>query len=191
MQAEVVWDENSQSMACIRLYRLTPDDEIAVILAHEWSHLLWFASPDIALAFTGVGDLDRFVTVPELDAAAVPMDTAELPKELWAILGEKLMSPVPLVSPAMASANPIRATLFSVALAGRLDTLPTLLCSSEHLYYSAVLKFIFGNIMPKAVARLREMEKSDNINMALRARSVLCALCIPDEGEDLLAGPSD
>jgi hypothetical protein len=179
IQGEAYWDEDSQSWARIRLYQPTASDPLASILAHEWSHLLWFAFPDVAEHFSYAHVLERFVSpwnVAGHDLSSFGSTGAwdpESPSEIWATLGETLLSTTPLLSPAMAYANPIRSSLFSIALARRMSTLPTSLQSSEHAFYLAVLRFISGDNKCRALERLNHLRGAENPKISSSAARVL------------------
>jgi len=148
----------------IFLYRPVADDDVSTTLKHEWAHLLQFAELKWQQLFDQVGDLERFFTG---DATLDAVDGIER----WAYFGERLLSTAPLLSPATASANPIRATIWVEALAHRLATLPVAMKADENAFYEYVVKWTRDTARPVALRKLHaaaaEHDRAD------RARSIL------------------
>lgn len=153
----------------IRLYRPVADDDVSTTLKHEWAHLLEFAEAEWRSAFELVRDLERFFTG---DATLDTADTAEQ----WAYLGERLLSAAPLLSPATASANPIRATIWVEALAQRLATLPAAMKAGRNGFYEMVVKWTKDTVRPVALHKLRAATTEVDGLRSGRARSLLAIL---------------
>jgi hypothetical protein len=99
--------------------------------------------------------------------------------EQWAYLGERLLSTAPLLSPATAGANPIRATIWVEALAQRLATLPAGMKTGNNAFHEMVVKWTRDTARPVALAKLRAASTEVDVDRADRARSILKIL----EGE--------
>jgi hypothetical protein len=150
----------------IVLYRPTAKADVAATLNHEWAHLLEFAAPKWRRLFEHVGDFERFI-----GRAGEP--EPESSKEYWATLGEFLLSTAPLISPASSFANPIRATIFAMALAERLASVPAALRGTEHAFYSHVLEWDRNTIRPAVTKRLKEIVVGSELERAVRAYLIL------------------
>jgi hypothetical protein len=150
----------------IRLYRPTAADDVSETLKHEWAHLLELAERNWQHTFEQVRDLEPFFTG---DATLDSVDGAEQ----WAYFGARLLSTAPLLSPATISANPIRASIWTGALAQRLCSLPAGQRSASHQFYECVVKWAKDEARPVALKRLTSATTDGDVEHARRAQLIL------------------
>jgi hypothetical protein len=153
----------------IWIYATGIDASFAGTVLHEWNHLLKHAYPDASDAFDRVGTIEPF----EIGAFA-PFDELAA-DEAWSYLGEyladfKRQSADALI---LASALPIRSSIWGSAFGATLDALTEPEFGADHRSHQSMRAFIDASARPEAIEALRALEDDPDREVGLRAREIL------------------
>lgn len=153
----------------IRVYATGIDASFSGTVLHEWNHLLKHAYPNASHAFDRVGTIETF----ELGASA-PFD-ALVADEEWSYLGEHLadFKRQPAEALILASALPIRSSIWGSAFGATLDALPESEFGVDRESHQSMRAFLEASARPEAIGALRELEDDPDPEVGMRARDIL------------------
>ena len=152
----------------IRIYATGIDASFSDTVLHEWNHLLKHAYPKASEAFDRVGTIEPFGL-----GAHAPFNEL-IADEEWSYLGERLsdFDREPAEALMLASALPIRSTIWGSAFGATLDALPAKL-GAQHRSHQSMRAFIEASARPDAIGILRELENDPDSAVGMRARGIL------------------